>query len=124
MRQTNVVLHYAHWRGQDQVSREDSAVVVVLDYEINGHFLRDEYVTLTADKMMTLSIEVPDYSDPTYDEYRESNIAQAEKRIGALRSELTAEDWLEGTTDEVLLLPVSSLELRERPLSFWTNKAA
>jgi hypothetical protein len=124
MKQTNVVVHYAPWKGTDQVSLEDSWVLVTLDYEINGHRLRDEYVTLEMDKMMTVIIQVPDYSDPAYDEFRESNIAHAEELIAALRDELTEEDWLEGTTDEVLILPVSTLELRERPLSFWANKAA
>jgi hypothetical protein len=96
----------------------------MLDYEINGHRIRSDYAVLEMSWAMTITVQVPDYSDPVYDEYRERNIAHAEELIGALRQSLTADDWLEETTDEVLVLPVSRLELRERPLSFWTNRAA
>lgn len=92
----------------------------MIGYEVNGHDVHSEYATLLVDGgIFRISLQVPDYSDPVYDNYRDRNIAHAESCIAALRAELTAGDWLEETTDEVLVLPVSKLELRERPLSRW-----
>ncbi|HSE47498.1 MAG TPA: hypothetical protein VLA89_19550 [Gemmatimonadales bacterium] len=114
MKQTHVVVNYKPWRGEQWVDPEDAWVLVCSGYEINGHHVHDGTANLVVDgAIFTIRLQVPDYSDPAYDDYRESNIAHAEKCIAAIREELTEEDWLEETTEDVLVLPVSSIEMRQ-----------
>ena len=118
MKTTSVVVHYAPWRGDQQVAPDRASALAVIGYEVNGHRLHSEHATLLVDGgIFRISMRVPDYSDSAFDNYRERNIAHAERCIASVREELTPGDWLEDTTDEVLVLPVAKLELQERPLS-------
>ena len=114
MKKTHVVIHYAPWKGANQVSAEDAVRLVCVGFEINGHRVGDNVATLEFGTFASICLEVPRSYPELDDEMNAKNRAFHEQQIAAVRDELTEEDWLEETTDDVLVLPVASLEMVER----------
>jgi len=118
-KQIHVRVRYAHWRGDSQVEPEDSAIIVVIEYEFNGFPVSDSAVVLEFDTFASATLAVPEDHPEIPDDINESNRLFHERCIKAFRDTLTASDWLDGTTDDVLVVPVSRLEMIERPASEW-----
>ena len=103
-RDIDVVMAYQYIeRGTSKVVDDAyDAIIFVHHVEVNGHYFQPEVAKLRADGFLTLEISASDY-EPA--EYRQRHL----DAIDALRSELTPEDWLFDSDDEMLCLPVSSL---------------
>lgn len=114
MKKTHVVIHYAPWKGTHQVSAEDAEALICVGFEINGHRVGDKVATLEFGTFASIRLEMPPSYYEIDDEMNEKNRAFHQQQIAEVRDELTEEDWLMDTTDDVLVLPVASLEMVER----------
>lgn len=117
--QIDVRVLYAHWRGEDQVIAQDSAQIVLIAYEINGHHLSHEQVRLEFDIVARAYVWVPEPLPEVDLATNERNHVYYSDHMDALRSTLTPHDWLEETTDEVLVLPIARISWVERTLERW-----
>jgi len=114
MKKTHVVIHYAPWKGANQVSAEDAVGLVCVGFEINGNRVGYNVATLEFGTFASIRLEVPPAHPEIDDEINAKNNSFHQQQIAAVRDELTEEDWLEETTDGVLVLPVASLKMVER----------
>lgn len=112
-RQFHVELVVMPWRGSGRSTPEDSRILLTRTVYVNGH------------AMIFESDPPPENPEPgeIYEIDRGSawielggfaliNLRRLSKESRAAL-EVTADDWMEGTTDETLILPVTSLSLRE-----------
>lgn len=108
---SNVEIRYLHWSGSRPVSAGDSEILVVDGYIVDDLYVNSLIAEIVMDgPFMTIEIGVPEDLD---DSFRE----RWQQVVDELRSHYTAEDWLEGTTDEVLILPVARVSVVEGRLS-------
>jgi len=102
-----VTVGYRYGAGSQFVTEDESGIIVIQHFEIGEHWIPSEAGTLRNDgPFLTLALSVPPEEDAPFME-------RARESIAALRAELTADDWLEGTTDDVLVLPVSQIKWAE-----------
>ena len=103
MRQFHVQVFFAHCKGSDFVENWDSVITFVRAYLVNGVYVSEDWAELIFQPFGQLHLHPPrDGRHPAltepYQEFLDS---------------LTEEEWLEGTTDDVIVLPVSRFEFIE-----------
>ena len=102
-----VTVGYRYVAGDRFVSEDESFIIGIEHFEIGGHWIGSDFAVLENEgPILTLTLAIPDDDDTPY-------LERAREEIAALRSELTADDWLEGTTKDVLILPVSRIKWAE-----------
>ena len=100
----HVTVGFRYYAGDKIVAEDESRIMGVVHYEVAGKWIPCELAELVADgPFMTLRLsESSEYEGPWLERHSQD--------VRDLREELTPGDWLEQTTDEVLVLPVSSME--------------
>ena len=105
MKQNHLVVNYRHWADATQVSRDESVIIVVPSYELNGMHVSDAIGRLELAPFATFHVGLFDTSR----DYEQFWL----ERIQEIRKDYTEADWLEETTDDLLVLPVSMMEFVE-----------
>jgi hypothetical protein len=112
VRKIHLKVEFRHWAGCSQVPRDKSGIVVICGYELNGMFVGESLGKLVADTFLMFEVAMPKPIDTRHWKMNNKYWTDSIKQI---RAAFTEEDWMEGTTDEVLLLPVSTIEWVELP---------
>lgn len=114
-KQICVKVLYAHWSGEHQVDASDSHQIVVIGYDVNGYDFSPSQMKLEFDTFAQAHIFIGDDLREIDPEMNEKNRKYHREKLQALRDTLTPSDWLEGTTEEDLYLPIACIEWIERP---------
>ena len=103
-----VTVGYHYLAGDLLVSEHESVIMGIQHFEVGGHLIPSDVAVLeNQGPFLTLTLSMPLFEDDA------PYLERARESIAALRAELTADEWLEGTTDDVLVLPVSSIKWAE-----------
>lgn len=106
MNPVHVTVGYRHWKGSSQVEKSESSIIVIDSLEINGCWVDDRWADLSLQGFATISLRQIEDA-PGYSEIKEQN----DKDYALLREQFTdPDDYLEGTDEDVLVLPVSTIE--------------
>jgi hypothetical protein len=99
----HVKVAFRYLAGEHVVDEAESWIIAIEHFEIAGRWLSSEHATL-CNQGPFLEFHVQEI-DEDYPYIQKGN-----REVAELRESLTPDDWLEGTDEEVLRLPVSSIE--------------
>jgi len=111
-RQFNVEIVMIPWKGSRPTTDEDATILVTRNVKVNGHLMEFQ--------------SGPEPKDPKLGEVYVVEHGEAKIEIGPFAMislnklkpeckaalEVTADDWMEQTTEDTLVLPLSSLTIR------------
>jgi hypothetical protein len=96
----HLTIVYEPWAGARRVPLDESLILFIHHVEVNGLFLWHGAVSLDTDGFMSIAIS-PGGGGLAHGSYEK------------LREMFDPSVWLEDTTDELLVLPVARLDVRE-----------
>lgn len=99
----DVHVAYMNWLGASR-AEPDEGMIIVHHYEINGHYFWPEFARIVAHgPFVEMHLSVP------RDYVPENRRMQHEKEIADFRASISAGDWLDSTTDHLLVIPISRI---------------
>lgn len=108
MRQNHVKVFYAHCKGDSFVEAPESVITFVRAYGVNGVLVDCDWAELKFVPFGQIHLR------RLSEQEREARPPYMTLPYERFLATLTVDDWLEETTDEVVVLPVSTLELVEQ----------
>lgn len=105
MRRFHVTVFYAHAKGSEWVTADESDIIFARAYGVGSVLVDLEWAELRFTPFG--EIHLRKVTDATQ---RHPAFVEPYERLWA---SLTADDWLEATTEEIIVLPVSTINFRE-----------
>jgi hypothetical protein len=118
MKHNHVTVFYAHINGSKVVDASNSLITFVRAYGVNGTLVDCDWAELRFVPFGQLHLRRLDERERSS---RHPEIVQPYER---LLDSYTEEDWLEETTDEVIVIPVSSMDISEKSDGTYADLAA
>ena len=118
MKHNHVTIFYVHANGDSFTDASNSAITFVRAYGVNGTLVDSDWAELKFTPFGELHMKQLDEEEKRE---RHPDIVEPYQR---LLDSYTADDWLDETTDEVMIIPVSSFDIAERPDGAYVDLAA